>query len=399
MPGLLVIGGGAAGFFGAINAAVFHPGLNITILEKGTQVLGKVKVSGGGRCNVTHACFEAPELIKFYPRGGQELLGPFHQFMTSDVINWFEERGVELKVESDNRMFPKSNTSQSIIDCFLNETKKYGISIRTQSAVLDIEKNNKGWLVKTDQNEYYADNILMAGGSSPALWEIIRKLGHHVIPPVPSLFTFNINDPRISALPGLSVPDAKVTIRESNVSTEGPLLITHWGMSGPAVLRASAWAARFLAEKNYKCHIEVNWLNMPLKEVLSELKKQRDTEGKKLCGTSPLFNLPQRLWKSFTDHLAIGNIKWASLSNRQIEDLAKELAASEYTMEGKSTFKEEFVTCGGVALSEINMKSMESKIAPGLFFAGEIMDIDAVTGGFNFQAAWTSSWIAAKNLK
>lgn len=394
---LIVIGGGAAGFFGAINAAEKNPGKKILILEKGTQLLGKVKVSGGGRCNVTHACFEPKELVKFYPRGEQELLGPFHKFMTGDTIAWFEQRGIELKVEDDNRMFPKSNSSQTIIDCFISEAKKYGVEIQSQCGLTDLRNENGLWHVETELETFVAEKVLMTAGSSAQIWGILAKLGHSIVEPVPSLFTFNIKDPRISSLPGLSVPSAIVTLAGLDVETEGPLLITHWGMSGPAILRASAWGARKLAEVNYNCTVQINWTGKGYKDVLSELKKMRDTEGKKLCGSTPLLGLPTRLWKSFTDHCAITDIKWASLSNKQIEDLCKELAKGEYQVNGKSTFKDEFVTCGGVDLAEINMKTMESKLLPGLFFAGEVINIDAITGGFNFQAAWTTSWIAAQH--
>lgn len=395
---IIVIGGGAAGFFGAINAAAFHPDAEILILEKGTQLLGKVKVSGGGRCNVTHACFNPNELVRFYPRGEKELLGPFHQFMTGDTVEWFSERGVELKTESDNRMFPQSNSSQTIIDCFLSEARKSGIQIRTQCGIHSLSRENGHWVVTTENDTITADKILLTTGSSMQVWELLRKLGHAIIDPVPSLFTFKCKDPRIAALPGISVPHAIVRIVGSTIETEGPLLITHWGFSGPAILRSSAWGANWLAEKNYSCTFVISWNGQTQKETLAELRALRDNEGKKICSASPLYEIPQRLWKTICDYCSITDIKWASLSNKQIEFLAKEISAAEFQLEGKSTFKDEFVTAGGIDLAEVNMKTMESKLFPGLFFAGEILNIDAITGGFNFQAAWTTSFIAAKNL-
>lgn len=398
MKKIIIIGGGAAGIFGAIRAAELNPDAQIVVLEKSNQLLGKVKISGGGRCNVTHACFVPEELITFYPRGGKELLGAFHQFMPTNTFEWFQQRGVELKTEADNRVFPKSDKSQTIIDCFLNECRKRGVKIITACGVQRILKNENGFQLDTEQGLMNADTVLLATGSSPKMWDILKELHMEIIPPVPSLFTFNINDARIKELPGLSVPNAIVQPENSSVISRGPLLITHWGMSGPAILKCSAWAARELADINYNFSLRVNWTGIPLKEVQTSLKKQRDLEGKKICGTNPQFGMPTRLWKSLTEHLSIDQLKWASMSNKQLDQLADELAHALYTVNGKSTFKDEFVTSGGISLQEVNMKTMESKKIPGLFFAGEVLNIDAVTGGFNFQAAWTTSWIAAGNL-
>lgn len=395
MIDLVVIGGGAAGFFGAINAAEKHPGLQVVLLEKGKQLLGKVKVSGGGRCNVTHACFEPEELIRYYPRGGQELLGPFHRFMTYDTIAWFESRGVTLKTEADNRMFPESNVSQTIIDCFLKEAQKHGVKIYTECGLRQFERENDHWKVQTEHETFLTKKILFACGSSPQIWELFKSKGHHIETPVPSLFTFNISDARIQGLPGLSVPYVTVSIKDSSLEADGPLLITHWGLSGPGILRLSAFGARYLGDCDYRFVLCINFSGLPFKETLAALKLLRDAEGKKLCGSTPQYQLPSRWWKSITDHLGITEIKWASLSNLQLEALSKELSVAEFEVTGKSTFKDEFVTCGGIRLAEVNMKTMQSRILPDVYFAGEMLDIDAITGGFNFQAAWTTSFIAS----
>ena len=397
---IVIVGGGAAGFFAAVNCAGFNPDVRVIILEKSRNLLSKVKVSGGGRCNVTHACFEPVELVKYYPRGEKELLSPFHQLMTFDVIQWFEERGVALKTEEDGRMFPVTDQSQTIIDCLLQEAEKNNVRINLSSGVKSLSRENDKWILETDNDQrIYADKVMFAAGSSPQAWSLLQKLGHTIIEPVPSLFTFNIKDPRIDGLMGLSVPMAEVKILNSAFEAQGPLLITHWGMSGPAVLRLSAWGARWLSEKQYKFNITVNWLAADTADVLNTLHGFKMQYARKQVGNKPFeVEMPQRLWKQLADFLNISHLNWADLSKTQLNDLARELTAGEFLVNGKSTFKDEFVTCGGVDLKEVDMRTMESKLLKGLFFGGEILNIDAITGGFNFQAAWTTGFIAAKNM-
>ncbi len=401
MKNIAIIGGGAAGFFAAINLAQKNPDYKITIYEKSNKLLSKVKVSGGGRCNVTHACFDAGELIEFYPRGGKELVPAFKKFQPQNTVEWFEKRGVKIKKENDGRMFPVTNNSQTIIDCFLNEAEKYGVEIKMGYALISLEKseNDQNWkLAFANERTEMADSVMMAAGSSESVWEILKKLGHTIIPPVPSLFTFHIADKRIDGLMGLSVPDATVHLKNRDTKTNGPLLITHWGMSGPAILKSSAWEAIFLNEKNYHTKVIINFTGQTKETIRKQLAILRDAEAKKLAGTIAQFGLPTRLWKQLTDHLNISDRKWAGLGNKDLDALATELCAAEYKINGKTTFKEEFVTCGGVKLEEVNLEKFESKIHPGLFFGGEILNIDAVTGGFNFQAAWTGGWIVSTNI-
>ncbi len=392
----LIVGGGAAGFFTAINIVERNPKAKVAILERGAEVLGKVRISGGGRCNVTHACFEPNELVKFYPRGEKELRGPFHQFCSGDTIEWFERHGVALKIEDDGRMFPVSNSSQTIIDCFLKATQQLGIKVLTGQSVQSIFKKDNYWKIDTQNQNYQAENLILATGSNPKIWEILQEFGHAIIPPVPSLFTFNSKDPRIKELPGVS---AKVTVRVKDTKLEatGPLLITHWGMSGPAILKLSAWGARILHDKNYQFTLLVNWLNdLDTEEALVQLKTLKQEQAKKTVAKKSPFELTNRLWESLV--LASGistETKWADLSKIQLQHLAQQLTNGIFSIKGKSTFKEEFVTAGGIDLKEINFKTMESKIHPNLYFAGEIVNIDAITGGFNFQNAWTSGFIVA----
>ncbi|MCB9265956.1 MAG: NAD(P)/FAD-dependent oxidoreductase [Lewinellaceae bacterium] len=399
---IIFIGGGAAGFFGAIRCAELAPAAEVTLLEAGKEVLGKVRISGGGRCNVTHACFIPKELSKFYPRGERELIGPFHKFCTGDTIEWFEKRGVPLKIEEDGRMFPVSNKSQTIVDCLRDSAHKAGVRVLLQQRVHQLEPPVEGraqWLVHTKNDSYPADAVLVATGSSPAMWKILAELGHKIVDPVPSLFTFNIKDPRIEGLQGLAVPKAEVKIENSKLSAAGPLLITHWGMSGPAILRLSAWGARELAARDYHFSIRINWVNQHLDRVREELEGQRRSEPKKQPFAHPRFGLPARLWRSLLSCAGITEqARWAELSNRSISKLAEELAQGTYQADGKSTFKEEFVTAGGVDLREVDFKTFQSKLFPGLYFAGEVLNIDAITGGFNFQAAWTGGWIAGSSL-
>ncbi len=400
MKKVIIIGGGAAGFFTAINAKEQNPDLDITILEKGKEVLQKVKISGGGRCNVTHACFEPKELVKFYPRGEKELLGPFHTFMTGDTFEWFDNRGVPLKIESDNRVFPEANTSQAIIDCFENAVDTLGIKLLKNHGVNAIEQKGNQWLVVTKNETFVADKLVVAAGSSNKAWELVESLGHSVIEPVPSLFTFNIKDKRIIDLLGISVPNATVNIVGTKLEANGPLLITHWGMSGPAVLKLSAFGARVLAEKGYQYNVEVNWLSRPTEKIVNVLLNLKKKQPKKqVLLKSPFTEIPRRLWERLV--LASGVVetfKWADLSNDHIEKLANQLTKGVYNANGKSTFKEEFVTAGGIDLKEINFKRFESRKHNNLFFVGEMLNIDAVTGGFNFQNAWTGGFIAAKAI-
>ena len=400
MKKVMVIGGGAAGFFTAINAKEMNPELDITILEKGKEVLQKVKISGGGRCNVTHACFEPKELVQFYPRGEKELLGPFHQFMTGDTFEWFENNGIPLKIEKDNRVFPESNSSQTIIDCFLGKTKALGIPVLKNHGVNSIKKQGDSWLLTTKEQQFVCDAVVMAAGSSKKVWELSKALRHSIISPVPSLFTFNIKDSRIKDLLGISVPNATVQIEDTNLGASGPLLITHWGMSGPAILKLSAFGARVLAEKNYEYQVQVNWLSRPTHKIVNVLLNLKKKHSKKqVIVRSPFEEIPKRLWERFVLATTIKTtFNWADVSHEQIDALANQLTKSVYIAKGKSTFKEEFVTAGGVDLREINFKNFESKLQNNLFFVGEVLNIDAVTGGFNFQNAWTGGWLCAKAL-
>jgi predicted Rossmann fold flavoprotein len=396
---ILIVGGGAAGFFTAINIVEKNPSLKVAILERGSEVLNKVRISGGGRCNVTHACFEPNELVKFYPRGEKELRGPFHQFCSGDTVEWFEKHGVELKIEADGRMFPVSNSSQTIIDCFIDATKKLGISVLTNQSVQSIFKKDALWKVETQSVTYLSEKLILATGSNPKVWEMLQNFGHAVISPVPSLFTFNIKDPRIAALPGVSAL-VSVKVIGAKLESSGPLLITHWGMSGPAILKLSAWGARILFEKNYQFSIAINWLNDiesdDVEKILKELKLEH---AKKAVSKKSPFELTNRLWESLVMASGIdAETKWADLSKIQLQNLSHQLTNSIFNVNGKSTFKEEFVTAGGIDLKEINFKTMESKLHENLYFAGEIVNIDAVTGGYNFQNAWTSGFIVANSI-
>ncbi|MCC6600246.1 MAG: aminoacetone oxidase family FAD-binding enzyme [Crocinitomicaceae bacterium] len=395
---LAVIGGGAAGFFAAINAAVLFPQKKIVILEKSGKVLSKVKISGGGRCNVTHACFDPKELVAYYPRGSRELIGPFNQFQPGDTIEWFARRGVELSTEDDGRVFPVSNCSQTIIDCFESEVRKLGIKVRLNAGVTFFENKGEKWEIMLASGEVIlTDDLIIASGSSPQMWDIIKNTGHTIVDPVPSLFTFKIDDLRIRGLAGLSSPSAYVQMDDSPFVATGPLLITHWGLSGPGVLKLSAIAAVELAKKNYRFNIVVNWdhrFNLP--GAINFLKERREQFSRKKVFVTCPFSFPVRLWQSLIREWIPEEKNWADLSNKNIEQIAESVCRCRFNVFGKSTFKEEFVTAGGVHLNEIDFKTMGSKRHPHLYFAGEVLNIDAVTGGFNFQAAWTTAWIAAK---
>ena len=400
MNNVIIIGGGAAGYFTAINAKENNPELNIIILEKGKDVLQKVKISGGGRCNVTHACFEPKELVKFYPRGEKELLGPFHQFMTGDTFEWFDNRGVPLKIEDDNRVFPEANTSQAIIDCFQKAVEKLKIKVFTNHGVNSVSHQENKWIINTKSQVFEADKLVIAAGSSKKVWQLCESLDHAIIAPVPSLFTFNINDKRLLDLLGTSVPNATVKISNTKLEASGPLLITHWGMSGPAVLKLSAFGARILADKNYQYNVEVNWVSRPTAKVLNVLLNLKKKEPRKtVILKSPFTEISKRLWERFVVASEIKSTQnWADLNNYQLENLANQLTKGIFNANGRTTFKDEFVTAGGIDLKEINFKRFESKKHKNLFFVGEVLNIDAVTGGFNFQNAWTGGYICANAL-
>jgi predicted Rossmann fold flavoprotein len=400
---LVVIGGGAAGFFCAVNAARMYPQLQVTIIEKTGKLLSKVKVSGGGRCNVTHACFSMADMIKKYPRGEKFLKKAFYHFFTTDTISWFKERGVELKTEADGRMFPVSNVSQTIIDCLLAEATKYKVAVEMNTDIKALIKENDQWVLTTaTDKKIVTDFVCIAAGGAQKLsqsdWLI--KLGHTVEEPVPSLFTFNMPKNPITNLMGLSVENATVKIAGEKYIQSGPLLITHWGMSGPAILKTSAYAAIELAKRNYDFTAIINWLpdynEITLKDKMQLLRF--DMAATKMQNRNP-FTLPSRLWEYLLEMSEIKEgLRWADLPAKEQNKLIKNLCAQEFVVIGKTTFKEEFVTAGGIKTEEIDVNTMQSKIHKGLFFAGEIINVDGVTGGFNFQNAWTTGWIAAKGI-
>ena len=406
---IVIVGGGAAGFFAAINIAEQHPECSVAILERGKEGLQKVKISGGGRCNVTHAEFVPSELILNYPRGEKELLGPFHTFMTDDTIAWFEDRGVELKIEEDGRMFPVSNSSQTIIDCFLFEAKKHKVEVLYNHPVKSIEtcydegvgasQNTYSFKVETSQGILECKKLVVATGSNPKVWNLLENLGHTIVQPVPSLFTFDIKDDRITSIPGVVAKDVTIKVLGTNLESSGPLLITHVGMSAPAILKLSAFGAVELAKLNYNFKIEINFIHQEFEDCLGALKDLKHELAKKTVLKSTQFDLPKRLWQQL---VFASNIKeaerWADLNKQQLEALAAQLTEAVFQVTGKSTFKEEFVTAGGVDLKEVNFKTFESKRIPNLYFAGEVINVDAVTGGFNFQNAWTGAYIVSKSI-
>lgn len=396
---ILIVGGGASGFFAAINIAEQHPNLKVAILERGKEVLTKVKVSGGGRCNVTHAEFIPQELVSNYPRGERELLGPFYTFMTGDTIAWFEKRGVALKIEEDGRIFPVSNSSQTIIDCFINEARTHNVEVLTNHPVISIVYDDNNWLVNTKTDSFTCQKLVIATGSNPKIWNLLQELGHSVSSPVPSLFTFNIKDNRIKDIPGVVAKNVSVKVVDSNLETEGPLLITHWGMSAPSILKLSAFGALELAKRNYKFSIEVNFVNLNYENVISRLNDIKKELNKKKVINYAQFDLPKRLWHQLVLASEINlETRWADCTKAQIENLANQLTSAIFKVDGKSTFKEEFVTAGGVNLKEVNFKTFESKLHKNLYFVGEVLNIDAVTGGFNFQNAWTGAYIVSLNI-
>jgi predicted Rossmann fold flavoprotein len=401
---MVIVGGGAAGIFAALCCADAGFRGEIVVLEKTAEFLSKVKISGGGRCNVTHDCFNGREFATRFPRGEKALIAPFNQFQASDTVEWFAAHGVQLKTENDGRMFPVTDSSQTIIDCLLNAARKAGVKLRTNAGVDRIVKQPAGGFELTlANNETLAcDRILLATGGcrTPALGQLAMSLGHKLEAPVPSLFTFHIATPWLKGLAGVSVEAAAVSVPEIKLSERGPLLITHWGLSGPAVLRLSAWGARALHKKNYHFALHVNWLPDGTETSLAdEFQSRRQSQGARLLVNLPLAPLPARLWEQLV--LAAGiapDTRWSAFPRPAQQRLIQQLLRTEFQVTGKSLNKDEFVTCGGVRLNEVNFKTMESKICPGLFFAGELLDIDGITGGFNFQAAWTTGWIAGKAM-
>lgn len=400
-----VVGGGAAGFFAGINAARIHPNIEVTIFEKSREVLSKVRISGGGRCNVTHNCFDPEALAKAYPRGSRELRWAFEQFQAEDTVAWFENRGVELKTESDGRMFPVTDDSATIINCLKQEAEKYGVRVRTKTrveAIRPIEENRYELSIRGKKEQAFDAVIISCGGSNRRTnYEWLEELGHSIVEPVPSLFTFNFKNKIFSDLSGISVENCSVAIEGTSFQHSGPILITHWGLSAPAVLKTSAWAARYLYEKNYRFVIKVNWLHPKKEQEVREiLRKLRKENARKTAVKQDQFPIPNRLWERFLELSEISpNTRWAELSNQNIHELTRQLTSARYQIQGKTTYKEEFVTSGGIPLDEVNMGSMESKKCPNIYFAGEVLNIDGITGGYNFQSAWTTGWIAAQNIR
>jgi predicted Rossmann fold flavoprotein len=408
---IVIAGGGPAGFFAAIRCAELNRGLRVLILEKSRQALGKVLISGGGRCNVTHACFDPAQLVTYYPRGAAELRGAFSRFQAEDTVNWFEERGVKLKTEPDGRIFPISDSSETIANCLRETAKRLGVIARTGMSLRGAEKTPANGFrvivqkarVEHGRNEadvfhLQAKKLLIATGSDSRTREIVKSLGHSIEEPVPSLFTFNLKDKRIEGLAGVSVES--VSLKMDSILQSGPMLITHWGLSGPAVLRVSAWGARALHGRNYRAGLVINWLgDYTFDKALDVLQRHKDwrANARKKVSVEPAFTqLPLRLWKQLTGSTSQKN--WADVSRAELRNLAAELTRGEFLIEGRGQFKEEFVTCGGVKLNEVDFKTMQSRLVDGLFFAGEVLDIDGLTGGFNFQSAWTTGWLAGNAL-
>ncbi len=397
---IAVIGGGAAGFFAAIACKNAHPDFKVDIYERSNKLLSKVKVSGGGRCNVTHACFNNAELARHYPRGSKHLKKAFNQFSTQDTVDWFNDKGIELKTESDNRMFPVTDDSQTIIDCLLNYSRSLGVRILKRSKVDEITLSDNGFELNIDGDVQQYNFVIVASGGSPKLegFDWLKILGHDIVSPVPSLFTFNMPGERIISLQGVSVENAQVRVSGTKLKQSGPLLITHWGMSGPAILKTSAWGARDLNKLDYQFELQVNWLGGTNEE---EFRQQlpsilSNTQKRQLKNKNP-FQLPNRLWEYFLQKLELkADLVWGEMNKKQMNRLINLLLNDVYKVSGKTTFKEEFVTSGGVALADVDFNTMQSRKCPGLYFAGEVLDMDGVTGGFNFQAAWTTGFIAGQ---
>ncbi len=394
---IFIIGGGAAGFFAAAN--LDETLYDVTILEQNSDVLQKVKISGGGRCNVTHACFDPRELVNFYPRGNRELLGVFTKFQPGDTMEWFENRDVPLKIEKDNRVFPTTDSSQSIINAMVNDVRNKNFEVKTQVSVSEIIRDDEGYHIKTKQGDFQADIVIYTTGSSPKSLKLIQNLGHKIVEAVPSLFTFNIKDDLLKDLPGTSFENAEVSIPSLKTEESGPLLITHWGLSGPAILKISAWEARNLAQLKYNFEIEVNFISQPLAEAEELLKNFKNSNPKRSIAQSKIFEVTNRFWNKILEVCRIDPEKQiANISGKEIALILENLCAKKLKVTGKSTFKDEFVTAGGVDLKEVNFKNMASKILPDFYIAGEVLNIDAVTGGFNFQACWSEGWLIAQHL-
>ncbi|MFM5891031.1 MAG: NAD(P)/FAD-dependent oxidoreductase [Dolichospermum sp.] len=400
---IVVIGGGAAGFFGAITCAEAHPQAHVTLIEASRQPLAKVLISGGGRCNVTHACFEPQRLVQNYPRGGKALLGPFTRFQPLDTIAWFAAHGVNLKTEADGRMFPITDRSETIAECLIKAAFAAKIEICIGTPVTAVNRKNDSFeiLLKSGESKK-CDRLLLATGSSLAGYKIARELGHQIEPPVPSLFTLNIADSQLRELAGISVNSVnlRLSLPKTQLQQTGPLLITHWGVSGPAVLKLSAWSARILHDHRYQCQLFINWLpELSQEEVRQKLLNVKSAWGKKAIALHRGVELPHRLWQYIINRVNITTEdRWAAISHKTLNQLVLEISQGQYPIKGKGVFKEEFVTCGGIKLKEVNFKTMESKLVPGLHFAGEILDIDGITGGFNFQSAWTTAYLAGQSM-
>lgn len=400
---VIVIGGGAAGFFSAIHAAEFYPGSRILIVEKSPKLLSKVRVSGGGRCNVTHHCFDSGRLATHYPRGEKALRKVFKEYQAKDTVSWFASRNVILKAEEDGRMFPVTDQSETIVNCFLSEARRLNVEIETRVEVVSIVFNDNIFEVKTAVGEIYrCRRVIVTTGGNPRqeAYGFLKALGHSIKKPIPSLFTFNDRDKRFSDLMGVAVQNAVVRILTTRFQQSGPLLITHWGLSGPAVIRLSAWAAEYLYSVNYDFTASVSWIGSHQEESVRQfLMEQKNARSKQRIMGNPLYELPQRLWTRLCDLAEIPETKtWSDVSHKQVNKLLEYLIRCPFQIRGKTTFKEEFVTCGGVDLADVNIETMESRKQKGLFFAGEVLNIDGETGGFNFQAAWSTAFIAAKHV-
>ena len=397
MKKVIIIGGGASGFFTAAN--IDTKLYDVTILEQNSDVLQKVKISGGGRCNVSHACFDPRELVQFYPRGHKELLSVFTKFQPGDTMNWYEEHGVALKIEDDNRIFPESNSSQSIIDCLVNECRKKNVKILTKQTVTEILPQENGYKIHTTDQNYFADYVVFSTGSSPKAFKLLEKLGHQIIAPVPSLFTFNIKNEILKDLMGTSFQYVDIEIPKLNLEESGSLLITHWGLSGPAILKLSAWGARELAALKYQFEIIVNFIGTASEDALEIFKNFKENEPKKSIGQAKIFDITNRFWQRILFVSGVDTAKQiANINNKEMQKIIENLCCCRMNVTGKSTFKEEFVTAGGVDLKEMDFKTMKSKKLPNFYISGEVLNIDAVTGGFNFQACWSEGWLIAQDL-
>ena len=397
MKKVIIIGGGASGFFTAAN--IDTKLYDVTILEQNSDVLQKVKISGGGRCNVSHACFDPRELVQFYPRGNKELLSVFTKFQPEDTMNWYEEHGVVLKIEDDNRIFPESNSSQSIIDCLVNECRKNNVKILTKQTVTEILPQENGYKIHTTDQNYFADYVVFSTGSSPKAFKMLEKLGHQIIAPVPSLFTFNIKNEILKDLMGTSFQYVDIEIPKLNLEESGSLLITHWGLSGPAILKLSAWGARELVALKYQFEIIINFIGMASEDALEIFRNFKEKEPKKSIGQAKIFDITNRFWNRILLVSRIDTAKQlANTNNKEMQKIIENLCCCRMNVTGKSTFKEEFVTAGGVDLKEMDFKTMKSKKLPNFYISGEVLNIDAVTGGFNFQACWSEGWLIAQDL-